>query len=56
VVPFGIDEGAFDNWQEITVILVIAIIGLIYLVCSRPTAPGNVKEEKKENPAVKHLS
>jgi hypothetical protein len=50
MTPIG--DGAFDNWQEATIILCIAIVGVIYLVVSR-TAP---KEEKKPSPAAKYLA
>ncbi|WRT63433.1 uncharacterized protein IL334_000338 [Kwoniella shivajii] len=46
-----IDTVAMDNWQEATLILCFAVVGLIYLICAR--AGG---EEKKEDLAKKHMS
>ncbi|WWC85602.1 uncharacterized protein L201_000466 [Kwoniella dendrophila CBS 6074] len=48
----AVDSIAMDNWQEATIILCFAAVGLIYLICSR--AGGG--EEKKEDLARKHLS
>ncbi|WVQ64493.1 uncharacterized protein L199_002660 [Kwoniella botswanensis] len=47
----SIETVALDNWQEATIILCFAAVGLIYLICSR--AGG---EEKKEDIARKHMS
>ncbi|WWD06150.1 hypothetical protein V865_004235 [Kwoniella europaea PYCC6329] len=47
----SIETVALDNWQEATIILCFAAVGLIYLICSR--AGG---EEKKEDVARKHMS
>ncbi|WWC67044.1 uncharacterized protein I206_100951 [Kwoniella pini CBS 10737] len=47
----SIESVALDNWQEATIILCFAAVGLIYLICSR--AGG---EEKKEDIARKHMS
>ncbi|OCF59970.1 hypothetical protein L486_02643 [Kwoniella mangroviensis CBS 10435] len=47
----SIETVALDNWQEATIILCFAAVGLIYLICSR--AGG---EEKKEDVASKHMS
>ncbi|WWC57902.1 uncharacterized protein I303_100437 [Kwoniella dejecticola CBS 10117] len=46
-----IESMALDNWQEATIILCFAAVGLIYLICSRAGA-----EEKKEDLARKHMS
>lgn len=40
-----------ENWQEATIILCIAIVGVIYLVVSR----SNKEEEKEASAAAKHL-
>jgi hypothetical protein len=46
-----IESAAMENWQEATIILCIALVGLIYLVASRSTKP----EEDKTSLAAKHL-
>lgn len=46
-----IEAAAMENWQEATIILCIAIVGLIYLVSSR-----SAKNDKEEaSLAAKHL-
>lgn len=50
-----VDNMAIDNWQEATIILCFAAIGLIYLICSRANDKGDGKE-KKPDLAKKHLS
>jgi hypothetical protein len=47
------DSSALDNWQEATIILCVAIVGLIYLVSSRGTGGD---KEKKPSLAEKHLT
>ncbi|CAD6575878.1 MAG: hypothetical protein TREMPRED_001509 [Tremellales sp. Tagirdzhanova-0007] len=48
----GVDSMAFDNWQEATIILCIAIVGLIYLVSAR----SSPEDDKKPSLAAKHLT
>ncbi|GFZ43782.1 hypothetical protein JCM24511_01502 [Saitozyma sp. JCM 24511] len=47
------DSSALDNWHEATIILCVAIVGLIYLVSSRGTGGD---KEKKPSLAEKHLT
>ena len=46
-----IESAAMDNWQEATIILCFAIIGVIYLVMNR----SSKEEEKEASLAAKHL-
>lgn len=47
------DSSALDNWHEATIILCVAIVGLIYLVSSRGTGGD---KEKKPSLAEKHMT
>lgn len=47
---------ALDNWQEATIILCIAIIGLIYLASTRAAENKDGKEEKKPSVAAKYMT
>lgn len=46
-----IEAAAMENWQEATIILCFAIIGVIYLVMNRSTK----EEEKEASLAARHL-
>ena len=48
----GVESAAMANWQEATIILCIAIVGLIYLVSSRSTA----KEDDEKSAVARHLT
>lgn len=50
-----VDNMALDNWQEATIILCFAAIGIIYLICSRANGSDD-GNEKKPDLAKKHLS
>jgi hypothetical protein len=50
-VASTIESAAMDNWQEATVILCFAIIGVMYLVMNR----SSKEEEKEASLAAKHL-
>ncbi|WVN87392.1 uncharacterized protein L203_102571 [Cryptococcus depauperatus CBS 7841] len=49
----SVESLALDNWQEATIILCFAAIGLIYLICSRASGSD---ETKKPSLAKKHMS
>jgi hypothetical protein len=48
------ESSALDSWQEATIILCVALVGLIYLVTSR-ASPDSGKE-KKPSLADKYLT
>nr|XP_031863698.1 uncharacterized protein CI109_000950 [Kwoniella shandongensis]KAA5530770.1 hypothetical protein CI109_000950 [Kwoniella shandongensis] len=52
--PPGLEMLAMDNWQEATIILCFAAVGLIYLICSR--GGGGNDKKKDESMARKHMS
>ena len=50
-IPTIESGAAMENWQEATIILCFAIIGVIYLVMNR----SSKEEEKEASLAAKHL-
>jgi len=47
-----VESMMMENWQEVTVLLCIAIVGLIYLVSTRSSGETQKAKEKKKEPST----